>query len=358
MNKTPTRYRDPATGFYCEDHSRFGMEGWLKRHLLDHIVGFIPASLHPNTISIANHFVAWMAFLAAAAAPLMDPFNALMARLLAAAAVFGCICLDCLDGMHARRTGQSSKLGEVLDHWLDALNLGLYTAAVVLTLGVGPVTAAVGAVTAVMNYNAQLVYYHHSGRFVHPGTSGIDALVAIVGLLAVLGVFFYYVPQSDPRVVLGVHGIAWCAILFINLSDLRFFWVRMKGCFTPHVKFVVLCGAVTAPLLLGRLDIPVYLLVLGFVTFRICGSYVLNTVLRRPYGGADWSIVLWSWAIIGADAILAPYAVRGYPVMRLIPYLFMLYLALLNCLDLIRALGALRAAQSGESLEERDRLRV
>ena len=37
--------------------------------------------------------------------------------------------LDCLDGQHARRTKQTSKLGELLDHCTDALGIPICTCA-------------------------------------------------------------------------------------------------------------------------------------------------------------------------------------------------------------------------------------
>ncbi len=41
---------------------------------------------------------------------------------------------DSLDGMHARRTDQCSKLGEMMDHWLDAIIVPLTTLGITVAL--------------------------------------------------------------------------------------------------------------------------------------------------------------------------------------------------------------------------------
>ena len=79
--------------------------------------------MSPNAItavSVAAVFVAlflgWWAQFAA-------PADALMARVALAVCIVLYAVLDLMDGQHARNTGQTSKLGEMLDHCTDAVGV-------------------------------------------------------------------------------------------------------------------------------------------------------------------------------------------------------------------------------------------
>jgi ethanolaminephosphotransferase len=100
---------------------------------------FIPLSMHPNTISICNTIVCWSAFFIAYITYKNEHQWAgeilLYLRIIQAILIFAGISLDCLDGMQARKTGKCSKLGEVLDHSLDAANVPLVSAALLLVMG-------------------------------------------------------------------------------------------------------------------------------------------------------------------------------------------------------------------------------
>lgn len=91
--------------------------GVYERTVFRWLLERLPAGLRPNSITIAGQVCAACAGVAAALA-------AHGARLLypASAALFGAFLLaDNLDGMHARRTGQVSRSGEILDHGMDGL---------------------------------------------------------------------------------------------------------------------------------------------------------------------------------------------------------------------------------------------
>jgi hypothetical protein len=107
---------------------------YYKRFFVEPTLPFIPASVHPNTITHAGHLLCLSGLLLLAAT---NPsrgwiFIAVMVLL---QAYNWC---DNADGAHARRTRQSSVLGEFLDHGLDVLNtlyIGLMT---ILALGSSP----------------------------------------------------------------------------------------------------------------------------------------------------------------------------------------------------------------------------
>ncbi len=95
-----------------------------KRLLVEPTIRLIPSSVDPNTITHLGHLVCLVAvaiLLAFGGVGASTP----SVRLPFIAAV-GCIQLynwcDNADGAHARRTGRTSAMGELLDHGLDMLN--------------------------------------------------------------------------------------------------------------------------------------------------------------------------------------------------------------------------------------------
>lgn len=107
---------------------------YYKRLFVEPTLPFIPASVHPNTITHTGHLVCLAGLLLLAA---YNPSRGWM--FLASMALLQAYnWCDNADGAHARRTRQSSVLGEFLDHGLDILNtlyIGLMT---VLALGSSP----------------------------------------------------------------------------------------------------------------------------------------------------------------------------------------------------------------------------
>ena len=336
--------------FYSENFSTTGIEPWLSKYAFEPIVKHIPSSVPPNALSLANHVAVWTVFIAAAAAPYLSPFYALLARVLAGAAAMAGVFLDCLDGMHARRTGQASRLGEVMDHWLDSINVPLFTAALILTLQLEPWTAVFLMILTTMQYNAQLVLYHGTGRFLHPPTSGIDGLVGIAFTFVGVGILFYFVPRETYAVGLGITAFAW-ATAIPSIRNVVWFYRRMKGLLFPSLVFILFCVMFGAAYLAGMMRIEMCLLAVAFISFRMTGTYVLRTVLRRPYNGIDWLVPLWCGVVVASHFLLGNYRVWGYPLQAAVPVLFVLYVTAANLFELFRHLGKLRA-DSGEAHEE------
>ncbi len=143
---------DQSSALQVVEDSRF--ERLLVTKICAPIVERLPRSLTPNTISVGNHLVAWAGVVLVASAAFMDPAAALMARTLAAVTILVNLVMDCLDGMHARNTGQCSRMGELMDHGLDAANVPLNGAVVILAFQLDPLLLAVAFVTTAGVYNA------------------------------------------------------------------------------------------------------------------------------------------------------------------------------------------------------------
>ena len=330
--------------FVVENNSR--IEPWFIEHICKPVLNVIPRFVTPNSISLINHLTCWMVFFLAVVAPYLSPLSALWTRILVAFFIFASGVLDCLDGMQARRTGRCSKLGEVMDHWLDALNLPLMSSALIVTLQLDPLIMALGIISGVMVYNAQLIHYHHSGRFVHPKTAGIDAQLMLVGSFLLFSVFLYIFPRELywVTVLVNVFGLV-ATIVQVRIT---YFYLKMfEGYLSRFILFLFFCAAYSIPYLMGMMSDWMYLVGIAFISFRITGSYVLYTVIGQRYNGSDWRIGLWALAILITYTWFGSYKIYEYALSSILPFLFFLHLMGLNLLDLYRNIGELRPQEAG-----------
>jgi phosphatidylglycerophosphate synthase len=112
-----------------------------KKLAVEPLLRFIPARVDPNAITHVGHVInllglgILLAFGAGASGTSLRP----------AAFVAAVICLqlynwcDNADGAHARRTGRSSAMGELLDHGLDMLNTTYIAYAAAISVNAPPV---------------------------------------------------------------------------------------------------------------------------------------------------------------------------------------------------------------------------
>src|SRR4051812_41281198 len=92
-----------------------------KRFCVNPCMRFLPASLNPNTITHLGHLVNLLGTAALIVFSSMYP-GTWWPFAIAALGVHLYNWADNADGAHARRTGQTSALGEFLDHGLDMFN--------------------------------------------------------------------------------------------------------------------------------------------------------------------------------------------------------------------------------------------
>lgn len=330
MAANDTKTKDREAIYQAEVNSTF--EPWLVDKAFVPLLERLPHSLAPNSISLIGHVICWGAGFCAWASTYLPPLYKALALVGTGVLMFMATAADCLDGMQARRTGRTSKLGELLDHWLDAIHVPIVSASIVLALGLDPWIVVAVHVTNAAIYNAQLVLYHHSGRFVHTPTSGVDAQFGTsVGFIAA-------------AIYLGVFGPIWwlniglgVAATLIQLKLNFFYWRRMSlAQALPHVLFYLFCAAFAALYILGMMSTLVFALSIIFLSFRITGTFVLQTVLKRPYDGWDAGIIFWLLAIPAGHFFLGPVVVQGYRVDQLVPHLAILYMAGRNLIDLAR----------------------
>lgn len=130
--EAPDSNATSSGGYHVEDRSL--LLGVYKRVLWDRLTVALPRRLSPNVLTIASQLMAVLAAVSCALARTetsSSKAHASVLCVLSAVGFLGALTLDNIDGAHARRTGQCSKLGEFLDHGLD----GVTATATLLTTG-------------------------------------------------------------------------------------------------------------------------------------------------------------------------------------------------------------------------------
>jgi len=158
-------------GYAVEDRSL--LLPAYKRFLVEPLVRFVPRSVHPNAITHLGH----LASLCGAACVAIDPPKSGLRFVVAAALVQVYCWTDNADGAHARRTGQTSKYGEFLDHGLDSLT-ALYV--VLITSAMLGLPAFWWVVLAAMAPAAAAIIYWEQA---HTGVMRLAMLNQVEGML-------------------------------------------------------------------------------------------------------------------------------------------------------------------------------
>jgi phosphatidylglycerophosphate synthase len=135
------------------------------------------------------------------------PVSGRLADGLAAVAVFAYLCLDNLDGAHARRTGRSSAMGELLDHGLDGWSMAFVSLSVARACALGESMTLLLVAGGVLAYAYTFLEQRATGRIVWGAFGTNEALIVAVGVLAAgatLGPWWIDVARGVPYVGLAV----------------------------------------------------------------------------------------------------------------------------------------------------------
>ena len=125
---------------------------YYRKYLVDPFLPFVPRTMHPNTITHVGHLLNLVGTVALVS---MYPRRGwLFVFAMALLQVY--MWCDNADGAHARRTGQCSPMGELLDHGLDQLNTVYIGFLTCMALGASPlwwvVIAIIIPVATAMTY--------------------------------------------------------------------------------------------------------------------------------------------------------------------------------------------------------------
>lgn len=153
----------------------------FNKYVWRFMVPKIPRSITPNSITIFGQFCALggliTAFLATQGLPLLYVVSGLL--------WFAYLTADNLDGQHARATGQTSVLGEFLDHGLDGFASGCVLLTCCIVLGMDGIWMAMMLALGAVGFIVTFWEQYRTGRLILPEISAAEGvtLVIIVNLL-------------------------------------------------------------------------------------------------------------------------------------------------------------------------------
>lgn len=227
---------DAHDDYRCDDRSL--VLRWLTAPVFMPIVRVLPRRLTPNQITLGGHACIWISATVALVSPAHGRFVLL-------ALAFGYTAFnlaDTIDGMYARHSGMTSKLGELLDHGLDPVGMALLP----LTYGIAmrqPAWLILGS-TAAVAYLQFLTFLHgYRVGYVILGEIGvIEALglgAAICLAAAMGGLGFLTRPL--------LFGVSWAGLVAIGSMAAVFpAFLSMRGLLRRRGDLLPLALLITA----------------------------------------------------------------------------------------------------------------
>ena len=262
------------------------LQNSLTKLFWNPIVSRIPASWTPNSITC---FGAFMMFLGAVCMYFAFVHNFSAGFLLNALAVLIYMTCDNIDGMHARRTGQSSKLGEFLDHWFDSMHLVNIIICVLLIFNVhgGMLMAAI--VVMSLAFFATIWEQHHTGVF-YSGKIGTNEGLIVISILYCVSFFLYGKPwfqYVDYKIINMGTILAYITLLVCVLTVLGT-WYRVRAHFLDYIPIILILIALGLWYLGANFN-PLLTCLLGLtINTFFCGKFLLGRLVQLsfPYRNA------------------------------------------------------------------------
>ncbi len=237
-----------AEKYHYELDERSVTQHWLTDHIWVPLARRIPPWVRPNTITAAGavFMLASLVFVRLALAGNRWGF---LGAALCTLVYFTC---DNVDGPHARRTGQTSHLGEFLDHWLDSFNGAVIAMGTALCLGVSGWLLLVYVAGVALSYFATIWEQHQTGTFHSERLGSNEAILVGCGVYLVMFAFpntawLTFRPElSNPvlYLVLLASAVSWLTLLSVLRRTHHRLW-----------SFAPMALTTSALLLMGLADI-------------------------------------------------------------------------------------------------------
>jgi phosphatidylglycerophosphate synthase len=179
-HSVPARVAPSLPGAAYRSDDRELTVGLYRRLYWNRLTPLLPDALSPNLITVVGQLSVILAAVCAAGAVRGTP------SLYLASAFLLHVYLTCdnIDGPHARRTGQSSPLGEFLDHGLDALASGALLITGLYVAHVDGLTAASILGIGAVGYISCMWEQYRTGVLVIPTMSASEG-VTLISILEV-----------------------------------------------------------------------------------------------------------------------------------------------------------------------------
>jgi phosphatidylglycerophosphate synthase len=170
----------------------------------------VPSRFPPEGIILVGHL---LAILGAVGFALSTGFW--WAGLLAAVGVIGNHTADCVDGTHARATGQCRNGGELLDHFTDPLSFAYWLVGIGIAAGSLPL-----AMVAVICLFAFAVLTNIKAKMTGEFTLSRFGPTEFKSLLAAFGITLSIVMLTHPSIAQTIAWIGIAALILIGLVQL------------------------------------------------------------------------------------------------------------------------------------------
>jgi phosphatidylglycerophosphate synthase len=273
---------------------------WLRDPVFVPMVRALPRRLTPNQLTALGHGCVWISATIALLAPTRGP-RVLLALSLGYAAFN---LADTLDGLYARHSGRTSRLGELLDHGLDPISFGL----VPLTYGLVMREPAwlILASTAMVAY-VQFVTFLHGYRVGHVvlGEVGVIEALSVAAAMCIAAAAGGLEFLARPL----VFGVSPAGLLAVGFIAGALAAVASMPALAHHVRdlvpLAVLDAAIVAWFAWG--DIGITTAALLILASSACQSMIVTCSRLLPLPLALWDLrfVVMTAAAAGASIALS-----------------------------------------------------
>ncbi len=311
-------------------------QGFLTKYLWEPIVARLPRKWTPNSITVVG---ACFVFISPIFIWLGLQKGISLGYVLAALCIFIYMTCDNVDGPHARKTGQSSRLGEFLDHWLDAMDSVIMNLCIVAMLHLDGWLTMIGVALVALSFFATIWEHHHTGVF-HSGRLGTnEALLLIIGFYLMMAIFApaRILEYQGPFVPNLASGMLYLTIIgcLITLGGILY---RVREHWQEFLPILFVIVAVFVWYQCGLLAnlLACFLLLSGNLLY--CGKLLLGRLVQEQFPYRD-KIVM----IVALLAILVPSLSSWLPPLFYFIFLYtsMFGIAVLLIHDLSKALQKL-----------------
>ncbi|WP_372369544.1 CDP-alcohol phosphatidyltransferase family protein [Candidatus Uabimicrobium sp. HlEnr_7] len=201
--------------------------------------------------------------------------------LVTAISTFLYMLCDNSDGILARSTGQTSKLGEFLDHWLDSISFVLVNACIAFCLGFEGEIFFIYIATMTLAFYVTMWEHHYTGVFVSGHLGSNESMLIYIIIYTIL----FFLPDTSWLVYNGEYNIAFfllaMAILgscFTTIGCL----VRVKKQFIDIILFIAAMLAVGLWSFYQMLDITFIVAFIVAINMIFCGKLVKSHLAKLP----------------------------------------------------------------------------
>ena len=268
----------------------------LKEPALLPLVRKLPYRMTPNQVTLIGQCAVWISF--AYAAMVAAPSRAVLAALAAGYLLWA--VADCIDGEFARHTRRTSRLGELLDHGLDAISIPL------VPLGFGivmqqPAWITLGGAAAAAFIDFATLLHGYRVGYVVLGAIGLNEALAAGALATGVAAIAGPAPLLQPVVLgLSVSGLLLLALIAGALTAL----VDMRGLARHPGDFaglLTLLAAVAAWYVWGQVSLLVAGLLITAVSAYVECRLTCARLLQQRVPTSDGVLV----ALVLAAAALS-----------------------------------------------------